>query len=192
MLTLAHFLQTLSTYEATGAEPAVSRVVMDSREVVPSSLFVAYKGEKVDGHDYVAAAFEQGAIAALVDRPLSDAYTTIDLRNAEPPTVPHGASAPVCLIVEDSIAALQTSAKAWRARFPAEVIGITGSVGKTSTKELTHAVLSRPVPHLSNRPATATASWACLWRCLTCKRAMKKRCWRWACTPQAKLLPCAT
>ncbi|MEZ4591000.1 MAG: UDP-N-acetylmuramoyl-tripeptide--D-alanyl-D-alanine ligase [Chloroflexota bacterium] len=142
MLTLAHFLQTLSTYEPTGAEPAVSRVVMDSREVVPGSLFVAHKGEKVDGHDFVAAAFEQGAIAALVDRPISDAYPTIDLRTAEPPAVPLSASTPVCLVVEDSIAALQASAKAWRARFPVEVIGITGSVGKTSTKELTHAVLS--------------------------------------------------
>ena len=142
MLTLAHFLKTLATYEATGQEPVVSSVVMDSREVVPGSLFVAYKGEKVDGHDFVAAAFEQGAIAALVERPISDEYATIDLRTAEPPAAPFSASTPVCLLVEDTIAALQTSAKAWRARFPAEVIGITGSVGKTSTKELTHAVLS--------------------------------------------------
>ncbi|MFZ1399187.1 MAG: UDP-N-acetylmuramoyl-tripeptide--D-alanyl-D-alanine ligase [Candidatus Promineifilaceae bacterium] len=143
MLTLAHFLQTLSTYQATGQEPAVSRVVMDSREVVPGSLFVAYKGEKVDGHDFVTAAFEQGAIAALVDRPIAEAYPTIDLRTSEPPAVPLSASTPVCLVVEDPITALQTSAKAWRARFSAEVIGITGSVGKTSTKELTHAILSR-------------------------------------------------
>ncbi|WP_420629941.1 UDP-N-acetylmuramoyl-tripeptide--D-alanyl-D-alanine ligase [Candidatus Leptofilum sp.] len=142
MLTLAHFLQTLSTYEATGHEPAVSRVVMDSREAVPGSLFVATKGEMVDGHEFVTAAFKQGAIAALVDRPISDTYTTIDLRTTEPPAVPLGAPKPVCLVVEDTIAALQASAKAWRARFPAEVIGITGSVGKTSTKELTHAVLS--------------------------------------------------
>ena len=142
MLTLAHFLSTLSTYEPTGAEPVISRVVMDSREAEPNSLFVAYKGNKVDGHDYVAAAFAQGAIAALVERPISGAYETIDLRTASPSPAPPSASAPVCLVVEDSIAALQTSAKAWRARFPVEVIGITGSVGKTSTKELTHAVLS--------------------------------------------------
>ncbi|MCA9900422.1 MAG: UDP-N-acetylmuramoyl-tripeptide--D-alanyl-D-alanine ligase [Anaerolineales bacterium] len=142
MFTLAHFLQTLSTYEPTGQEPAVRSVVMDSREVVPGSLFVAYQGEKVDGHDFVAAAFEQGAVAALVDRPISDDYVTIDLRTAEPPAVTLSASTPVCLVVEDSITALQASAKAWRARFPVEVIGITGSVGKTSTKELSHAVLS--------------------------------------------------
>ena len=120
----------------------MSQVVMDSREAEPDSLFVAYKGDNLDGHDYVAAAFTQGAIAALVERPISDAFATIDLRTAEPPAVPFSASMPVCLVVEDTITALQTSAKAWRARFPAEVIGITGSVGKTSTKELTHAVLS--------------------------------------------------
>ena len=95
MLTLAHFLKTLATYETTGQEPVVSSVVMDSREVVPGSLFVAYKGEKVDGHDFVAAAFEQGAIAALVERPISDEYATIDLRTAEPPAAPFSASTPV-------------------------------------------------------------------------------------------------
>lgn len=142
MLTLGHFLETLSTYEQSGSEPAVSQVVMDSREVKPGGLFVAYKGANADGHDFIAAAFTQGAIAALVERPISDGYATIDLRTAEPPAAPFSASTPVCLVVEDTIAALQTSAKAWRARFPVEVIGITGSVGKTSTKELTHAVLS--------------------------------------------------
>lgn len=142
MLTLAHFLETLSTYQATGAEPVVSCVVMDSREAVPGSLFVAHQGEKVDGHAFVAAAFAQGAIAALVDRPIPGDYATIDLRTALPATLPLSASTPVCLVVEETITALQTSAKAWRARFPVEVIGITGSVGKTSTKELTHAVLA--------------------------------------------------
>lgn len=146
MLTLGHFLETLSTYEATGHEPVISRVVMDSREAEPGSLFVAYKGDNVDGHDFVAEAFTQGAIAALVERPISDEFATIDLRTTEPLAAPfsaahHRAHTPVCLVVEDTIAALQTSAKAWRTRFPVEVIGITGSVGKTSTKELTHAVL---------------------------------------------------
>ncbi|VAW32501.1 UDP-N-acetylmuramoyl-tripeptide--D-alanyl-D-alanine ligase [hydrothermal vent metagenome] len=142
MLRLSHFLQTLSAYEPTGSEPAVSSVVIDSREAEAGSLFVAHKGDKVDGHDFVEAAFAQGAIAALVERPISDEYATIDLRSSQPLTAPLSASTPVCLVVEDTISALQTSAKAWRARFPVEVIGITGSVGKTSTKELTHAVLS--------------------------------------------------
>lgn len=146
MLTLAHFLTTLiPQYEPTGNEPAVSSVVMDSREAAPGCLFVAEKGEQTDGHDFVAEAFARGAIAALVERPLPGDHTTIDLRAglAEPLPLPLSASTPVCLVVNDSITALQASARAWRARFAVQVIGITGSVGKTSTKELTHAVLAQ-------------------------------------------------
>jgi UDP-N-acetylmuramoyl-tripeptide--D-alanyl-D-alanine ligase len=158
MLTLAHFLEALTQYEATGAEPAVTSVVMDSREAVPGCLFVAYAGEQVDGHDYVADAFARGAIAALVERPIPGGYATVDLRvgagtrpasgRVQDPPLPvlpfttSSAPTPVCLVVDNTITALQTSAKAWRARFPVQVIGVTGSVGKTSTKELTHAVLS--------------------------------------------------
>lgn len=146
MLTLTHFLEVLiPQYEPTGSEPAISSVVMDSREAAPGSLFVAQKGDRVDGHDFVAEAFARGAIAALVARPLPGDHTTIDLRAGQsmPFPLPLSASTPVCLVVTDPIAALQASARAWRARFAAQVIGITGSVGKTSTKELTHAVLAQ-------------------------------------------------
>ncbi|MFQ5419535.1 MAG: UDP-N-acetylmuramoyl-tripeptide--D-alanyl-D-alanine ligase [Anaerolineae bacterium] len=140
MLTLGHFLKTLTAYEPTGTEPKLSTVVMDSREVVAGGLFVAYAGERVDGHDYVADAFADGAVAALVERPFPD-LTTIDLRNPAP-VIPNTINTPVCLLVDDAVTALQEAAKAWFAQFTLPVIGITGSVGKTSTKELTHAVLS--------------------------------------------------
>jgi UDP-N-acetylmuramoyl-tripeptide--D-alanyl-D-alanine ligase len=146
MLTLAHFLKTLAPqYEITGEELAISAVVMDSREVQPGCLFVAEKGEQVDGHDFVAEAFARGAIAALVERPLPGDHATIDLRAGQPLPfpLPFSVTTPVCLVVSDPIAALQTSARAWRARFAVQVIGITGSVGKTSTKELTYAVVSQ-------------------------------------------------
>ena len=85
MLTLAHFLETLiPQYEATGQEPAISSVVMDSREAEPGSLFVAVQGEHVDGHDFVTEAFVRGAIAALVGRPLVGNHTTIDFRDGQP------------------------------------------------------------------------------------------------------------
>ncbi|HRQ41082.1 MAG TPA: UDP-N-acetylmuramoyl-tripeptide--D-alanyl-D-alanine ligase [Chloroflexota bacterium] len=146
MLTLAHFFNVLiPEYEATGVEPALSAVVMDSREVVPGCLFIAYRGEQVDGHDFVADAFARGAIAALVARPIDGDHATIDFRAGQPLPfpMPLSATTPVCLVVNDPIATLQASARAWRARFAVQVIGITGSVGKTSTKELTHAVLSQ-------------------------------------------------
>ena len=145
MLTLGHILEPISGYTAASDDPAVSSVVMDSREAAPGAVFVAYKGERVDGHDYVTEAFSQGAIAALVERPIAGDHATIDLRGAQkmPLSAPLSALTPVCVVVDNAITALQTSARAWRARFPVEVIGITGSVGKTSTKELTHAVLAQ-------------------------------------------------
>ncbi|MEJ2747235.1 MAG: UDP-N-acetylmuramoyl-tripeptide--D-alanyl-D-alanine ligase [Anaerolineae bacterium] len=149
MLNLGHFLETLSLssegYQPTGDEPAISSVVIDSREAGPGSLFVAFAGEQTDGHDYVQAAFDQGAVAALVQRTVPGDHATIDLCNKNGPDIAPGAAinTPVCLLVEDTLTALQTVAKAWRERFPIRVIGITGSVGKTSTKELVYSVLSR-------------------------------------------------
>lgn len=134
-------MQALTSYRPTGREPAVSSFVVDSREAIPGSVFVAFRGDNVDGHEYVADAFGRGAIAALVQQSsASDKWATIDTRagHAEPPT-----HLPVCILVNDTTRALQQIARAWRARFDTRLIGITGSVGKTSTKELTAAVLSR-------------------------------------------------
>mgnify|MGYP001143668650 CR=1 FL=1 len=141
MLTLGHILKALSDYRPTGEEPALSTVVTDSREVERGSLFVALEGERRDGHDYVAEALAGGAIAALIERPVVPEMLTIDLRQEASP-VPDPISTPVQLVVEDSVRAMQVAAAAWRDLFPVRVIGITGSVGKSSTKELTHAVLS--------------------------------------------------
>lgn len=149
MLTLGHFLQVLTTYETTGREPAVSCVVVDSREAVPGSLFVALVGEHADGHDYVTASFANGATAAIVARPLPGHHTTIDLRSGQP-TPEFNFQPPLCLVVDDPVAAMQAAAQAWRARFNTRVIGITGSVGKSSTKELIASVLSSQYPTLKS------------------------------------------
>jgi UDP-N-acetylmuramoyl-tripeptide--D-alanyl-D-alanine ligase len=144
MLTVGHFLEALAPsepYQTTGAEPVVLSVVIDSREADLGSLFVAFVGEQVDGHDYVDAAFERGAVAAIVERPLPN-HVNIDLRQGG--AIHYSGRLPVCLVVDSSIIALQMAAKAWRKRLRSiESIGITGSVGKTSTKELIYAVLSR-------------------------------------------------
>jgi len=146
MLTLGFVLETLMDYPATGGEPSISTVVIDSREAVPGSLFVAFGGQHVDGHLYVDEAFQRGAIAALVERPTEDCLASVVV---DRPWIEQGYDGgaalpkPLCVVVEDSLIALQEVAKAWRARFPGlHAVGITGSVGKTTTKELTHAVLS--------------------------------------------------
>lgn len=142
MLTLAHFLETLTPYQATGREPTVTSVEVDSRAVQRGSLFAAFVGEKADGHAYVAQAFRDGAVAAIVERPLSGDHVTIDTRTGPVPAEIKF-DKPICLVVDNTMLALQQAAKAWRARFEVRVVGVTGSVGKTTTKELIHAVLSQ-------------------------------------------------
>ncbi len=143
--TLGHFFEALSSYRRTGNEPALSKVVVDSREAVPGSLFVALKGERVDGHDFINDAFQRGAIVALCERmPESAQASRIDLLHQDERAVTDWpGTLPVCMVVEDSVKAMQKAAGLWRSQFDVKVVGITGSVGKSSTKELTHAVLSQ-------------------------------------------------
>jgi UDP-N-acetylmuramoyl-tripeptide--D-alanyl-D-alanine ligase len=143
MLTLGHILRPLSGYEPTGDEPSVTRVVTDSRDVVPRSLFMALRGERHDGHDFVGEAVERGAAAVLVERPVMSDLLTLDLRGGHAPSLPASWQTPVQIVVDDVAWAMQEAARAWIERLPVRVVAITGSVGKTSTKEVTHAVLSQ-------------------------------------------------
>ena len=99
----------------------VSGVEIDSRDVIPGDLFFALKGEAMDGHKFVPMAFARGAAAVVVDRPVDG---------------PH-------ILVDDTSIALELLAKAARARGSAQVIGVTGSVGKTGVKEAIFAALDR-------------------------------------------------
>lgn len=142
--TLGHIFEALADYHATGEEPVLSSVVVDSREAVEGSLFVALVGEQTNGHQYVADAFNRGAIAALVEHGSLNGFTAIDLRETGTAAISEwDGTLPVLLIVEDSLEAMQKAAHSWRARFNVKVIGITGSVGKSSTKELATTVLSQ-------------------------------------------------
>lgn len=142
MLTLGHILQPLSGYDIRGDEPSISEVVTDSNDVVPRSLFMALRGERHDGHDFVPEAIARGARAVLVERPVMTELLTLDLRANRTPAWPERWESPVQIVVDDVAWAMQEAARAWISRLPVRVIGITGSVGKTSTKELAHAVLS--------------------------------------------------
>jgi UDP-N-acetylmuramoyl-tripeptide--D-alanyl-D-alanine ligase len=128
---------------ATGAEAiAIRSFVIDSREAMPGSAFVALRGERLDGHDFIPAAVAAGAVAILAERvPEGFGGTVLDL--TAPPAGPCEVHAPVCLVVPNSLAALQSAAGHWRSRCPVRVVAITGSVGKTTCKELTAAILRR-------------------------------------------------
>ena len=142
---LGYFFEALLDYERTEQEPLITNVVVDSREAIPGSLFVALQGENVDGADYIADAFQRGAIAAVTERISEDLETSVvniagEGREAIEQWDGH---LPVSVLVDDSVEAMQKAAALWRAQFDVQVIGITGSVGKSSTKEMTHAVLSQ-------------------------------------------------
>lgn len=114
--------------EATGGtlarEVAVTGISIDTRSIAPGELFIALRDAR-DGHDFVAQALDKGATAALVDR--------------DPPGV--AADAPL-LRVADTLAGLTALGAAGRARSAAQVVGVTGSVGKTTTKEMLRVALS--------------------------------------------------
>jgi len=141
MLNLGHVIEALSGYQMVASAQIVTDVVIDSRCTIPGSLFIAFAGECVDGHSYVADAFSQGAVAALVEHPITGDHRTLDTRRPITYAMATDLGLPLCIVVENSLLALQKIAAYWRARHTPRVIGITGSVGKTTTKELIHAVL---------------------------------------------------
>jgi len=109
---------------------------VDSRVVEPGNVFVALPGERTDGHAFVGAALAAGAAAALVAR----VPVPADLSGRDATVVR----------VDDPLLALQAVASAWRGRFDPLVVGVTGSIAKTSTKEAIAAVLGAAMPTLKN------------------------------------------
>ena len=116
----------------------VHEVIIDSRQAEQGSVFVALPGERRDGHEFVADALRRGAVAALVSH-VPEGYqgAVVDVSTYPEERV----ATPVLLRVPDTLAALQRLGAYWRSLFSPRVVGITGSVGKTSTKEMTAAVL---------------------------------------------------
>ncbi|WOK35697.1 UDP-N-acetylmuramoyl-tripeptide--D-alanyl-D-alanine ligase [Sphingomonas sp. C3-2] len=113
-----------ATGGTASADFAVSGVAFDSREVGPGDLFIAMKGEATDGHRFLDKAFAGGAAGAIVSEPVDH---------------PH-------ILVADTTAALDALGVASRARTAAKIAGVTGSVGKTGTKEALFAALDRFAP----------------------------------------------
>lgn len=150
MLTLGHIFQALLGRETPQVEQVITDAAIDSRLVIPGSLFVALVGEKADGHEFVAEAFDSGAVAALVEKDMPDDMNLIDLRTDVSDEDLSQAAIPVCLRVEAVLPSLQNVAKSWRQALPVRVIGITGSVGKSTTKELTAEVLERRFRTIKN------------------------------------------
>jgi UDP-N-acetylmuramoyl-tripeptide--D-alanyl-D-alanine ligase len=141
MLTLADLIEALTNIRPNTAA-VITEAAIDSRQVIPGSLFVALPGENVDGHDFVEDALKRGASFALIQRDLDASLKTLDLRAGLAPNAGLDLNPPLCLRVENTLIALQQIARFWRRKLDLRVIGITGSVGKSTTKEVVAQVLS--------------------------------------------------
>ncbi|HEV3286722.1 MAG TPA: UDP-N-acetylmuramoyl-tripeptide--D-alanyl-D-alanine ligase [Steroidobacteraceae bacterium] len=114
-----------------GADAAFADVVSDSRTLKRGQLFVALAGPRFDGNDFVAAALKAGAAGALVSR-------------AQPAALPQ-------IVVADTQAALERAARTWRAHFAGPLVGVAGSNGKTTAKEMTATILAQAGDCLATR-----------------------------------------
>src|SRR5271169_3729441 len=124
-LTLARIAEFVSaTGEFAPAEVAAGYSI-DSRTIGPGQLFFAVKGERLDGHDFVEGALEKGAVAAVVRKD----------------QLPRYSAKARLLAVDDTLVALQTLATAVRKLWGKPLVGVTGSAGKTTTKEAIAHVL---------------------------------------------------
>ena len=149
MLTLADIVQGITGERPQELEQRPSAVRIDSRCVESGDVFIALKGERVDGHDYAGEALERGAVLLVADKPVEVDLPTVNLKGLRR-RLPEAWALPSLLQVSDSLKSLQELAAYWRRRFSPRVIGITGSVGKTTTKELTADVLSCHFPTLKS------------------------------------------
>ena len=109
---------------STDVQTEVISVTLDSRQVTAGSLFIATRGERVDGHDFIEAVYEKGAACVISEKELTE---------------PRGAY----ILVENSFQALKDIAAYYRSVLQIKVVGITGSVGQTSTKEMIASVLEQ-------------------------------------------------
>jgi len=143
MITVQDIILALTGSRNGQSAQLITEALIDSRKTIPGSLFVALAGEKSDGHQYIQAAVENGARVAQVQKDLPSDLRVLDLRQITEADTVQIPETPFCLRVEDSLAALQALARYWRQKLSLRVIGVTGSVGKSSTKELVAEVLAR-------------------------------------------------
>jgi UDP-N-acetylmuramoyl-tripeptide--D-alanyl-D-alanine ligase len=163
VLTLEHLMKGLAVVEGrlpvgAWAQTEISSAVIDSRLASPGCLFIALRGERHDGHDFIGEAMDRGAVAIIAEKEPTVPCAMFAAAGWESGSGDLGSHAvqpegvrserwkpgdPVCLLVPDSLSALQQAAAYWRRLHDVRVIGITGSVGKTTSKEVIAAVLSR-------------------------------------------------
>ena len=138
----------------------VMSIITDSRKAEEGCLFVPIVGERVDAHKFIPQVMEAGALATLSERVLD---------NADFPYI----------AVESSLQAVKDIAEFYLKQLQIPVVGITGSVGKTSTKEVIASVLNQKIPYSGKHRATLTMNLVCLSQFFVCVMEMKLQFWKW-------------
>src|SRR6267154_3271304 len=169
--TIAQVADALDARPGTGLNPLarLAGVSIDSRTIRAGELFIAIHGPRHDGHDHVASALESGAIAAVVAEAELSRYA-VPVRDR-------------CIAVADTFDALKQLARAVRKSWGGKIAGVTGSVGKTTTKEILAALLGAKLRVLKSEgnfnneyglPLT-------LLRCFAWRKRIRRQCWKWEC-----------
>ena len=165
-LTLADVIEGLTGWRPAALDQPIADVHIDSRNAVAEGMFFALRGEEQDGHAFIPHALSQGCRVIVAQRAPESGCVVVDARDAEAFRQQAGrllsfesiSETPVCLLVSDSLAALQQLADFWRTRHPVRAIGVTGSVGKTTSKEKIAAVLSQRYRVLKSERSINTAT----------------------------------
>lgn len=118
-------------------------VAFDSRMVKSDSVFFAFKGQSLDGHDFLQQAIDSGACALVISKDIKSCLDNINKNKVKKNKINKNFVNHLIISVPDTYNALVDMAKAWRATFDFPVIGITGSIGKTTTKEILRSILQQ-------------------------------------------------
>ncbi len=165
-LTLADVVEGLTGWRPAAMTQPLTDVYMDSRQVAEGGLFFALRGEQLDGHAFMSEALARGCRIIVAERAPESGCLVVDTRQADAfrqqaghllALLPAQETA-LCLLVSDSLGALQQLADFWRTRHPVRLIGVTGSVGKTTTKETIATVLGQRYRVLKSERSVNTAT----------------------------------
>jgi len=165
-LTLADVVEGLTGWRPAALDQPIAGAFMDSRKAVGGGLFFALRGEQQDGHTFISEVLTRGCRVVVAERAPESGCTVVDTRDRQIFREQAGRllslqpvqQTPVCLLVPDSLGALQQLADFWRTRHIVRVIAVTGSVGKTTTKEMLAAVLSQRYQVLKSERSVNTAT----------------------------------
>jgi len=165
-LTMADLVEGLTGWRPAALDQPIAGTYMDSRKVVGGGLFFALRGEERDGHAFVPDALTRGCRVVVAEQAPESGCVVVDTRDAHVfreqaghlLSLHPGQETPICLLVPDSLAALQQLADFWRTRHAVRVIAVTGSVGKTTTKEMIAAVLNQRYRVLKSERSINTAT----------------------------------